>query len=192
MSDILDFRRINKIEKKIIINLFSNISAELPNIMENLKNYLYISIESLKIKNRFPIIYLLLKSQVDLLKSLDNDKIISAGLYFGFIKKGNFYISLEGAEFLYDNNLLSNFKKIQVNDKGEKSILYGNNILNKMIYTIPNSLKKNDIILIFNRNEEIIALALSKINYQNTQKDLPDEVIATNLTDKGLYLRVDQ
>jgi len=200
MSDTLGFRKINEIEKQIIITSFSNISTELPQIIENLKIDLYISTESLYIKNKFPNIFLILKDQVELLKTLDvellktldNDKIISAGLYFGFIKKGNFYLSLEGAEFLYKNNVLSDLKKINVNDKGEKSILYGNNILKNIINTIPDSLKQNDILLIFNKNDEIIALARSKYDHQKIQQLKPKEIIAINLNDKGYYLRKNQ
>jgi len=46
--------------------------------------------------------------------------------------------------------------------------------------------------LIFNRNDEIIALAQSKYNYQNIQKLKPKEIIAINLNDKGYYLRRNQ
>jgi len=192
MSYTLGFRKINEIEKQVIITSFSNISTELAQIIENLKINLYISTESLYIKNKFPYIFLILKDQVELLKTLDNNKIISAGLYFGFIKKGNFYLSLEGAEFLYKNNILSDLKKINVNDKGEKSILYGNNILKNMINTIPDSLKQNDILLIFNKNDEIIALARSKYDHQKIQQLKPKEIIAINLNDKGYYLRKNQ
>ncbi len=192
MNDNLYFRRINEIEKQIISNEYSIISIEFPKIIENLKTRLYISIDKLQIKNKFPNIYLIPESQINLLRTLDNDKIISVGLYFGFIKKGKFYLSLEGAEFLFNNNLLSDLKIIQVSDKGEKSILYGNNILNNMIYTIPDFLKENDILLVVNRNEEIIALALSKMNSQKIQKIHPDELIAINLIDKGVYLRENQ
>ena len=148
--------------------------------------------EHLSVKDKFPNIYLITKNQVILLRNLDNDKILSAGLYFGFIKKGSFYLSLEGAEFLYHNSLVSDFKKIHVNDKGEKSILYGNNILKNMIKKIPDSLKQNDVALIFNKNEELIALVQSKYDLQKIQELKPKDIIAINLNDKGYYLRKNQ
>ncbi|MFX1373518.1 MAG: PUA domain-containing protein [Promethearchaeota archaeon] len=192
MNDNLYFRRINEIEKQIIINNYSNISIEFSKIIENLTTRLYISIDKLKTKNKFPNIYLIPESQIKLLTTLDNNKIISVGLYFGFIKKGNFYLSLEGAEFLYFNKIISGFKKVQVNNNGEKSILYGNNLLKKMILAILDSFEQNDILLIFNKNEEILALAQSKIDYQFIQKVHPNKVIAKNLIDKGFYLREKQ
>ncbi|MFW9988745.1 MAG: hypothetical protein ACFFC3_08835, partial [Candidatus Odinarchaeota archaeon] len=192
MGNKLNFRKINKIEREIIINSFSKIIPKSLKIIDDLKNRLYISIENLKYKTNFPNIYLLSKTQINSLKILESNKIISAGLFFGFIKKGNFYLSLESAEFLYFNNIISVFKKAQVNDKGEKSILYGNNLLKKMIYSFPDSFEQNDILLIFNKNEEILALAQSKIDYKYGQEDQSNELIAKNLIDKGFYLRKNQ
>jgi len=189
MNDFKTFRLVNKIETTMIYNSLIKISPKILSFFEKNDYRLSISLNELEAKSKFPSIFLISKDQLKLLRALKNDKIISAGLYFGFIKKGNFYISLEGAEFLYHNNLFSDLKRIHLNDKGEKSILYGNNILKNMIHAIPSSLKQNEILLIFNRNDEIIALAQSKYSYQNIQKLKPKEIIANNLNDKGYYLR---
>ena len=192
MSDMLEFRKINEIEIQIIFTSLSNISTELPQIMENLKNFLFISLESSSTKNKFPNIFMISKDHKYLFRSLNNDKIISAGLYFGFIKKGTFYLSLEGAEFLYKNNMLSDLKRLHVNDKGEKSILYGNNILKNMIIKSPPNLKREDFLLIFNKIDEVIALGRSSIDKENIQNLKPFEVVAFNLSDKGYHLRKKQ
>lgn len=192
MSNTIRFRKINEIEKQIIFTSLSNISTELSQMMENLRHFLYISLESSISKNKFPNVFMISKDQYKILRSLNKDKITSAGLYFGFIKKGDFYLSLEGTEFLYKNNIFSDLKRLHVTDKGEKSILYGNNILKNMIPIITSSLKQNDLLMIFNRNDEIIALAQSKFNYLDTKGAKLNDIIAINLTDKGYYLRVSQ
>ena len=192
MRDLKTFRLVNKIETKMIYDSLVKISPNILTFFEKTDYRLSISLNELEAKSKFPSIFLISKDQLKILQTLENDKISSAGLYFGFIKKGNFYISLEGAEFLYNINLFSDLKRIHLNDKGEKSILYGNNILKIMIRAIPSSLKQNEILLVFNRNDEIIALAQSKYNYQNIQKLKPKEIVAINLNDKGYYLRRNQ
>ncbi|MCK4479984.1 MAG: hypothetical protein KAV01_05615 [Candidatus Lokiarchaeota archaeon] len=192
MSETLEFRRINEIEEKIIITSLTKISSEFQQIINDIKKFLYFSTESLTSRSKFPKIFLISKDQYILLPSLNYDRIISAGLYFGFIKKGNFHISLEGAEFLFKNNILSDLKKLYVNDKGEKSILYGNNILKNMIIKFPINLRQKDLLLILNKNDEILAFAQSKFDYQDIQEVKPKDVIAINLIDKGVYLRISQ
>ena len=61
-----------------------------------------------------------------------------------------------------------------------------------MLYNIPVTLKDNDFLLILNRKDEIIAIAQSKCNYENAEKAQHQEIIALNLSDKGIYLRVEQ
>lgn len=193
MNNSRTFRQINEFEKKIISKSLFTISPYFLQFLIRSEKTLNISYFRSKLEIIYPKIYLVsndLKKEIMKIKVKDN--IRSAGLYFGFIKKGNFYLSLEGAEFLYKNNVLSDLKKINVNDKGEKSILYGNNILKNTINTIPDSLKQNDILLIFNKNDEIIALARSKYDHQKIQQLKPKEIIAINLNDKGYYLRKNQ
>ncbi|NVM38697.1 MAG: hypothetical protein HWN81_24125 [Candidatus Lokiarchaeota archaeon] len=188
----MNFRQINEIEKEIIISSLSNTSPKSLRIFEDLKTNLYISIGGLISINKYPEIYLVSKNQYNLLNSLITNKIISAGLYFGFIKKGNFFLSLEGLEFLFKSNLFSDLKRINVDDKVEKSILYGNNILKNMILKSPVNIKQKDILVILNKFDEVIAIAQSKQDHQNIQQLKPNEIIAINLNDKGYYLRKNQ
>ncbi|MFW9941303.1 MAG: NIP7 N-terminal domain-related protein [Candidatus Thorarchaeota archaeon] len=189
MSERIRFRKINDIEKQIIAASISNISTELPQIIENLTNFLYVSLESSITKAKSPSIFIISKDQDRLLRSLDSDKIISAGLYFGFIKKGKFYLSLEGAEFLEKNHTISDIKRLQVNVAGEKSILYGKNILKNMITKIPPNLENDDFLLIFNSLNELIAVGRSYVDKDSFHNLKPSETVAFNLTDKGYYLR---
>jgi len=53
----------------------------------------------------------------------------------------------------------------------------------------PQELKENDLIAVLNQNNEIIALALSKIDFCLFDKLKSNQNIARNLIDKGYYLR---
>jgi len=192
MSDTIRFRKINEIEKQIILTSISNISTELPRIIENLKKFFYVSLEKSITRIKSPKIFFISKEQDKILQSLYPDNIFSTGLYFGFIKKGKFYLSLEGAEFLYKNNKISTIKRLQVSDAAEKSILYGKNILKNMITELPPNLKNNDFLLIFNNINELIAIGRSYIDKDSFQNLKPSELVAFNLNDKGYYLRISQ
>ncbi|MHA1915687.1 MAG: hypothetical protein ACW986_12215 [Promethearchaeota archaeon] len=190
MKDSASFREINNIEKEIIKNSISKISSNLLAIFASLKDFLYVSFNRKINDNEYPTIFLLNQEHISLVDNINFKGIINeAGLYLGFIKKGNFHISLEFIEYLYRNHKVSDLKQFWVNLEGEKSILYGNNIRKDMVSKIPEGLKKNDFVLILNQLKEIIAFSRSKINDFEINDLRPKEVIAINLIDKGKYLR---
>ena len=193
MIESLKFREINEIEKVIIFHSLSKISPKIFQFIIRSKKILYSSLKELNSKTTYPGIYLAsnyFQVEIDLIEF--NDKIHSVGQYFGFIKRGKFYLSLEGAEFLYKQGNLSDIKNIYVNSKGEKSILYGNNVLKNMIIKTFSNLKKGDFLLIFNNLHEILAIAQSKVESKNIKQLKPKDTIAFNLSDKGVYLREKQ
>ena len=161
-------------------------------VLETLNNLLYILINKSPTKKMFPKIYLITHEQQKIIEKGITNKIYSAGLYFGLIKKGNFFLSIEGAEYLNKNHNISDFKIINMNVKGEKSILYGNNIFKNMILKIPEPMKQNELLLILNKFDELIALAKSCIDNHTIKELKPEKVIAFNLIDKGDYLRKSQ
>jgi len=187
------FRKINDIEKNIIFSSISDISSNFIPIIENLENSLYISLEKINKKKNILKIYLVSNELLKMIEKLnEKDDIVIGGLYFGFIKKGRFFLSLESVEFLYKNNIFRDFKKLYINGKGEKSILYGNNLLKNMIINRPSNLYKNDFLLIFNDLNEIIALGRSLIDNESIKKRKPNDIVVINLVDKGIYLRSPQ
>jgi len=193
MRDLKTFRLVNKIETKMIYDSFIKLSPNILPFFEKNDYRLYISLNGLEAESKFPSIYLISEKQSILLEKVLKAVIVrSAGVYFGFIKKGNFFLSLEGLEFLFKSNLFSDLKRINVSDKGEKSILYGNNVLKNMIIKIPINTKQKDILVVLNKFDEVIAIAQSKHDHQNIQKLKPKEIIAINLNDKGYYLRRNQ
>ncbi len=190
MRDLKTFRLVNKIEKSIINNSLLKLSSEILSYFKKNDYRFYIFINDEQAKSIFPLIYLVPRENSNILEErLQNENIITAGIYFGFIKKGIFHLSLEGAEFLHNQQILPNSNKITINEEGEKSILYGNDILKKVITIIPPKFKKNNFLAVFNQNKEIIAIARATIDSSAFQNFKLNQKIAQNLVDKGYYLR---
>lgn len=187
------FRKVNKREKEIIYNSVQKISQRIIPFLNELNHEFYISFQDSRIKRVYPSIFL---APHDLSKNFNFDKskinFISIGLYFGFMKKNQLYLSLEAADLLHENNVLRESNYLLVNHKGEKAILYGNNIIKNHLVKITKSLKKNEFLLILNQEEELISIALSVINGDSIGNLGPKTVIAKTLNDKGSYLRVEQ
>ena len=193
MNNQKNFRVINKTEKKIIVDSLSKISSKIFSIINDIEYELFISFNILSSKNQFPSIYLIpnnLKHTLDNIELKIN--INSAGIYFGFIKRNQFFLSLEGAEFLYKLSSFSEGNYIYVNNHGEKSILYGNKILKEMIVKISPNLKKRDFLLVFNQSSELISIAQSEVDYIWIQNLNHENIVALNLVDRGYYLRKKQ
>lgn len=183
-------RLINNIEKSVISESLLEISSQILPFLEKFSYKFYISLNKLEEENIYPMIYLISDNQSDILNNMILiDNIISAGLYFGFLKKGKLLLSLEGTEFLHEHEMIPKSKQMIVNNKGEKSILYGNHISKKMILNIPTDLKKNDFIAVFNQNNEIISISRARIDFSSFKKMEPNNIAASNLLDKGYYLR---
>jgi len=192
MSELDNFREVNEIEKKIILNSLFKISSKTVKSLENKNYFLFISFNNLT-RNGFPLIYLT-PSAITKLLSIRNVKnnTISAGIFFGFIRKGEFMLSLECIEFLLKQNWISENQKLYLTIEGEKSVLYGNQIKKNMIERISTSLKKNSYIVIFNIKKEFIAIGKSNIHYEDFERSKSDDIIVINLVDKGYYLRKKQ
>lgn len=193
MRDLNIFRLINKIEKSIINNSLQKFSSEVVSFFIKNDSRFYISISDEQAENKFPVIYLVSYDKSKILEErLQFENIHSAGIYFGFIKKGVLHISLEGAEFMRNHQILPDNNKITINEKGEKSILYGNDILKSAITNIPSNLKKNSLLAVINQNNEIIAIARAEIDYSSFNNLKLNQKIARNLVDRGYYLRKKQ
>ncbi len=190
MNDMSIFRPVNNIELNLISKSLDKISTNLLPFLNKLNRLLYISIKNLTKEKNYPSIHLVSSEQHEFLNEVKYKNIIYAGgLFFGLIKKGEFLLSIEGAEFLYISNFFTDFKKLILNENGEKSILYGNNILKKMLVHSPIDLKKTDFLLLLNENDEILGLGFSQTNNEQILNLKPSDLIALNLSDKGYYLR---
>jgi len=193
MRDLNVFRLINKIEKSIINNSLLKSSSEVVAFFKKNDYKFYVSVSDEQAENKFPLIYLVSRDKSEILEErLKFENIYSAGIYFGFIKKSVLHISLEGAEFMRNHQLLPDSNKITVKEKGEKSILYGNDILKSDLINIPSNLKKNSLLVVINQNKEIIAIARAEIDYSSFHNLKLNQKIARNLVDRGYYLRKKQ
>ena len=190
MNETRIFRRISIVETKIIVNSINTISTELLPIFDNLKELLYTLINKITTEKDYPSIYLITDDQQRFFDDNNiKNRIYAAGLFFGFIKKGFFYFSIEGVEYIYKNGIFTNFKQLNLNESGEKSVLYGNNILKRMVRKSPSNLEEKDFLLLFNEFNEIIGLGISRVNNDTISSLKPKDVFAININDKGRYLR---
>ncbi|MFW9820611.1 MAG: hypothetical protein ACFFE5_13455 [Candidatus Thorarchaeota archaeon] len=193
MNKVVTFRNLNQIERKIIGSFLSKICLNFLSNFEKIEPNLYVFIKSKTQHIIYPQIYLLSEELKKILKKINAFyHISSGGLYFGFIKRGEFYLSLEGADYLHKRGYISNLLQLYVNTKGEKSILYGNNILKNMLIMKTYSFKENDFILVFNDEDELIAIGSSVIEGNDIKNLKPDDLVVNNLSDKGRYLREKQ
>lgn len=193
MNEKKNFRIINEKEKKIIFTSLKNLSPNLLPILKKIEENLFLSLINIASKERVLKIFLIFNDLKKILTKVNSFTIpCSAGIYFGFIKKGKFLISLEGAEYLYKQDNSIEFHQLILNQAGEKSILYGNHILKNMILPIISQFNVNDILLLFNSNKEFIAIAQARVNSEAIQNLPPKEIIALNIIDKGYYLRKEQ
>ncbi len=193
MRDLNIFRLINKIEKSMINDSLLKFTSEFVSFFRKNDYKFYVSISDKQAENKFPLIYLVSYVISKILEErLKNENIHSAGIYFGFIKKGVLHISLEGAEFMRNHQILPNSIKITINVKGEKSVLYGNDVVKSFTISIPPELKRNDLLAVLNQKNEIIALARAEIDYSSFDNLKLNQKIARNLVDKGYYLRKKQ
>lgn len=195
MNKTENFRKINENELQIIEVSLSKISPKISIFLKKVQYHFYISFKNTDSIKEYPTIYLIpsnLTKIMNMVTPILNASINSAGLYFGFIKKNQFFLSLEGTEYLFKEGAYLDNNLIQVNEDGEKSILYGNNVLKTMIAKISPSVKKNDFLLVFNQKSELIAIARSQLDCFSIENLNPKAIVALNLIDKGYYLRKKQ
>ncbi len=177
----------------MIKSSLSTISKKIISFLTQSEMELFIRFEDLNKKNLYPLIYLVPKELIDMTKDFSkNYNILCSGLYFGKIKKGRFNLSLEGANYLFYSECFNDEDILYVNDDGEKSILYGNQILKKYLAKISPNFYKNQFLLILNISHELIAIAKSRVDYFESKELEPDDILALNLIDKGYYLRKEQ
>ncbi len=119
------------------------------------------------------------------LKLIRDYKILQhTGIYFGFLKGKEFLLSLEGAEYLFNQYHAKNLfklKTIKVTEEGSKSFLYGNNLKPEDFKESPKSLNRKDVIFMLNSDGYFIGIGY--IYKRDERLEL------RNLIDYGYYIR---
>ncbi|MHA1467050.1 MAG: hypothetical protein ACTSP6_03110 [Promethearchaeota archaeon] len=193
MSNQKKIRIINITEEKIVADSLSKISKNIVLVLNSIDYELFILFNILSTNDKFPSIYLVPNNLIEIINRFESEiSISSLGVYFGFIKKNQFLLSLEGAEFLNKLNAFPEKHHIVVNNEGEKSILYGNHIITKFLHKTPKLLEKNAFVLILNESNELISIGYSQVDFDLICKLKPKDIIVKNLKDKGYYLRKEQ
>ncbi len=188
-----NFRALNEYEKNLILSELSIISDSLRSHIEQRKSQLFVLIPRLDKQEKYPQIFMIQTPfHEKVLNFQIKENIEEIGIYFGFIKRGNFFLSIEAAQYFEDLHLIPEGIKIYLNEKGSKAILYGNNIEKGMVEEFPSNLRKNKIYFIFNPFKELIAVGLSLIEQIEIEDLQINGNVAINLIDKGYYLREEQ
>ena len=193
MRDLEQFRLANQFELNIIDSLISKLNPKLHDFLIQNFNKIYVNLTDLSSKGNYPSIFLIsdeLQTSINHLKY--SRDLVAAGLYLGFLKKSEFYLSLEGAEYFYHYDLIPKNRLIVINNKGEKAILYGNNITKEMVIQFPDDIQIGNISVIVNELNELLAISIAKVDSTMLPNLELRDVIAQNIVDKGIYLREKQ
>lgn len=180
---LLSFRKINSEEKEIIKEILTDISDKICDFILREKFIIYYSTIN---QNLFLVPDVLAKD----LEHISKDyKIGTTGVLLGFFSKNRLYLSLQAAELFYKSEVLDFRSFLVLNEKGEKSSLYGNPIKKGMLINFSPEIRKNKLVFLLNNDKELLGIGFSKINLEEFKKLKFKDVIALNLVDKGSYLR---
>lgn len=142
-------------------------------------------------KGKPTLVFLVRHEDISFIKKIENKKIIEhSGIYFGFIKEKEFFLGLEGAEFLYLNmnskyNL--NLKTISVTEQAVQSFLYGNNIRPEEFIRAPKILNRKDVIFVLGQSSVFLGIGyIFKFKISDYEEE---RLELRNLVDYGYYIR---
>ena len=107
------------------------------------------------------------------------------GLHLGDIKKRSFRISLEGITLISEYSE----KKTVLTQSGEKKVLYGRDLNIADVRIVPKGIRKGDLSILINKEEEALALGKYLFKGDEMQKLDNKQKVIKNIVDKGWYLR---
>ena len=207
------FVTLNSTNIKMIKDYFRTIAPNLYDLFAQSNNYVLYQFEG-----RERDIFLVPTSMSKMVKKLSKDlPLMHAGIHLGYVRPKRthsgyvraFFLSYEGGRFIYEfiiNNhpeLLKDIQTIQLNAKGERSFLYGKEIIFEDVISNTSKLIKKKIIFVLNQKINYIGIALLLVKQAGKKK--PEEpgqkkwdvhsrsqnftVSLMNLIDAGYYLR---
>ncbi len=142
-------------------------------------------------KGTFTSIHLMPRDAKDRFKVLmGNPGLKHFGLFLGMFKGSQFNLSLEGASELAKRGGLA-MNWIKLNDEGEKSFLYGQDIKKPALQEIcPRGITHDrGICIILNARGECIGVGKLEARDPRLVRVSDDEILVKNVVDRGVYLR---
>ena len=164
------FVTLNSTNIKMIKDYFKTIAQNLYDLFAQSNNYVLYQFEG-----RTRDVFLVPTSMSKIVRKLSiNLPVMHAGIHLGFVKPKRthsgyvrgFFLSYEGGRFIYEfiiNNhleLLKDIQTIQLNAKGERSFLYGKEIVFEDVISNTSKLIKKKIIFVLNQKDNYIGIAL--------------------------------
>ena len=185
----MKFRPINEPERDIITR---SLSPFISGDFSRLRGHqFYMSIHEGKNDRTTLKAYLVKNSLRKSIQSAKRD-VAHAGIYFGRVWRGRLLLSIEGTQVLHEREQIPREKYLKIDGAGEKSVLYGNAIKKEWILDISKKARKDDMLAVLNPKNELIALARLNVEQEGFKEARGGEVVAKNLVDKGIYLRIKQ
>ena len=118
MRDFRTFRLLDAIENRIIHTALNQISTNIALFIEKRSLSLFVLIPE---QDERHLVYLISEELRKLILSFQNNvNIVSAGISIGFISRNTFFLSLEGAEFFLNENIIPDQNILNVSNEGEK------------------------------------------------------------------------
>ena len=112
-------------------------------------------------------------------------EIQSIGLRVGDMSKDRLRLSLHILEELAKHT----DRIIIVSRQGAESFTYGRSILKESVSKLPAHLKRNQRVIVLNKDRQVLGLAALSIDGYKLHRLAPDRLVAKNLVDIGAYLR---
>ena len=112
-------------------------------------------------------------------------ELYSLGLFFGEVIKGEFQLSISILHRLAP--LTSNH--IIISGVGAEAFTYGKSILKESIREVSEGLKKGQQVVVLNEHQDCLGLATMSVDSNRVARMRPDDLVAKNLADIGLYYR---
>lgn len=117
---------------------------------------------------------------------ISKKRLISLGTCFGKItKSGKFRLHITALDYLAQ---YANYK-IWIQQKGEMSYLYGNNVIRAHVGKMSEGIPEHQGVIICSMNDTPLGFAVTARSTIDSKKLLPTDIIAFHQADIGEYLR---
>lgn len=162
--------------EKVIKKLEKFVGSNLPKIVND-QNKLYLSEK----------LVLLINNKIyKKISNISRKNFISAGIMVGkFTRSNNFRISITFLDILSKYAI----NKVYVKNSAEMNVLYGNNVLKSHLVKIPENLKANESVVIFNTHDIPLGFGITSRSSMSLNIASHNTLSVIVQSDNGEYLR---